>query len=87
MNVDCAGCIGHPHACGDCSIGLLLGPVVSVTSGDDQGNGRDSEMSAAIAVFAASGMLPGLRSVSSRGDVRAGGGVDTGGGTGARQAG
>ena len=83
MNIDCAGCAGNPHACDGCSIGLLLGPVVSVTSYDapDPGTAAESviaeeasaaEMTEAIAVFAATGMLAGLRSVPDAGDVRAG---------------
>ena len=74
MNVDCAACVGNPRSCGDCSIGLLLGPIVTATKaagpgydGDVEGYGRDggseAEMTHAIALFVASGMLPGLRAV------------------------
>jgi hypothetical protein len=62
MNVDCAGCVGNPHACGDCSIGFLLGPVMTVT-GTGSGEPEAVEMVDAIAVFAATGMLSGLRAI------------------------
>lgn len=79
LHVDCSVCPARPRACGDCSVGLLLGPVVvaapSVPSSGPtrvrapEGRVESSTITAdpglheAIAAFAGEGMLPRLRIV------------------------
>ncbi|TWS19654.1 hypothetical protein FK529_10820 [Tsukamurella asaccharolytica] len=53
LHVDCSTCPGKPRACGDCSVGFLLGPPVTAVPG----------LNDAIAAFANEGMLPRLRVV------------------------
>lgn len=75
LHVDCSTCPAKPRACGDCSVGFLLGPVVVAASsaappapGAGGGSGSASVaaepgLSDAIAAFANEGMLPRLRVV------------------------
>lgn len=74
--VDCSACPAKPRACGDCSVGFLLGPVVVAAPAIPAGAADHAEVTVdsmvtedrglgdAIAVFANEGMLPRLRVVS-----------------------
>lgn len=75
LHVDCSTCPAKPRACGDCSVGFLLGPVVvaapapadAPTPAGGTGDSMvtaDPGLSDAIAAFANEGMLPRLRVVS-----------------------
>jgi len=75
LHVDCSTCPAKPRACGDCSVGFLLGPVVvaAPTAADVSPPAQvadgsmvtaDPGLSDAIAAFASEGMLPRLRVVS-----------------------
>ncbi|NMD57745.1 MULTISPECIES: hypothetical protein [Tsukamurella] len=71
LHVDCSTCPAKPRACGDCSVGFLLGPVVvaaPAVPGAADGAGSpavtvEPGLSDAIAAFANEGMLPRLRVV------------------------
>ncbi|MCA0157530.1 hypothetical protein LB823_15155 [Tsukamurella sp. M9C] len=69
LHIDCSTCPAKPRACGDCSVGFLLGPVVvSAPTGPGPGGSGDASvtepgLSDAIAAFANEGMLPRLRVV------------------------
>ncbi len=64
LHVDCSTCPGAPRACGDCSVGLLLGPVLSVAPPPRPVTEHpEPGLNDAIATFAGAGMLPGLRVV------------------------
>lgn len=65
--VDCSTCPAKPRACGDCSVGFLLGPAAGLASSDEPSVTAsvtaDPALSDAIATFAGEGMLPHLRVV------------------------
>lgn len=73
--VDCSTCPAKPRACGDCSVGFLLGPAAGLASSDEPFDEpfdepsvtasvtADPALSDAIATFAGEGMLPHLRVV------------------------
>lgn len=65
LHIDCSTCPGKPRACGDCAVGLLLGPVVAVApqvTSEPEGEGG-VDLNDAIAAFADAGMLPRLHLV------------------------
>ncbi|GAA1076938.1 hypothetical protein [Tsukamurella spumae] len=68
LHVDCSTCPGEPRACGDCSVGFLLGPVVAAAPPVEAPPApvivAEPGLNDAIAAFASQGMLPRLRVVS-----------------------
>ncbi|RDH12021.1 hypothetical protein [Tsukamurella pulmonis] len=60
LHIDCSTCPAKPRACGDCSVGFLLGPLEVPA---DPTVTADPDLSDAIAAFAGEGMLPRLRVV------------------------
>ncbi|CAM3769310.1 MULTISPECIES: hypothetical protein [Tsukamurella] len=73
LHIDCSTCPAKPRACGDCSVGFLLGPVVSVAPEAAPAPEAglevtpEPDLNVAIAHFADAGMLPHLRVVSDQG--------------------
>ncbi len=62
--VDCSTCPAKPRACGECSVGFLLGPaLVAPSFAAPVTEAADPDLSDAIATFAEEGMLPRLRVV------------------------
>lgn len=57
LRVDCDTCTARGWACGDCAIGVLLGPPGQVD--------LDADEQAALSTLADSGMVPPLRLVQS----------------------
>ena len=68
LHVDCATCPAKPRACGDCSVGFLLGPVVVAAPAAASPLApmitAEPGLNDAIAAFASEGMLPRLRVLS-----------------------